>query len=78
MTNRSDIGIAELRAVGRDHLVHVIARVLNGSARWPHRSTPMAGYDVAEKVADQLEEFGWQVFRPHVEPTLPKERWPRR
>jgi hypothetical protein len=74
MTNRPDTGVADLRAVGRDHLVHVIARVLNGSLRSAHRSTPMAGYDVAEKVADQLEQFGWQVFRPHVEACLPKKR----
>ena len=67
MTNSSDIGGADLRVVGRDHLVHVIARALNGALRSKPHSTPMAGYDAAELVADQLEAFGWQVFRPHVE-----------
>jgi hypothetical protein len=71
MTNSSDIGGADLRVVGRDHLVHVIARALHGFVRTPVHSATMTGYDAAERVADQLEAFGWQVFRPHVEPHLP-------
>ncbi|WP_191061881.1 hypothetical protein [Geminicoccus harenae] len=72
MTNSSDMGGADLRVVGRDHLVHVIARALHGFVRTPLHSSTMAGYDAAERVADQLEAFGWQVFRPHVEPHAPQ------
>lgn len=76
MTDASDADVADLRAVGRDHLAHAIARVL---VRRGRSSTGCGSFteafNLATEIANQIEQLDWLVLRPNWEP---RERGGRR
>ena len=56
----------DLRVVGRDHLVHVIVRVLESAARQSRQTMPsLQAYRLAEQIAEDVDRFGWQMVRQH-------------
>jgi hypothetical protein len=69
MTEAPDADVADLRAVGRDHLAHAIARVL---VRRGRSSTGcgsfVEAYNLATEIAEQIEQLDWLVLRPNWEP----------
>ncbi|HEX2527289.1 MAG TPA: hypothetical protein VHL31_13455 [Geminicoccus sp.] len=70
MTKALEAEVVDLRAVGRDHLAHAIARVL---VRRAHAAAGgpvpfVEAYELASEVAEQIERLDWQVLRPNWEP----------
>jgi hypothetical protein len=69
MTDAPDADVADLRAVGRDHLAHGIARVLIRRGR---SSTGcgsfVEAFSLATEIALQIEQLDWLVLRPNWEP----------
>jgi hypothetical protein len=69
MTDAPDADVADLRAVGRDHLAHAIARVL---VRRGRSSTGcgsfVEAYHLATEIAEQIEQLDWLVLRPSWAP----------
>ena len=67
MTNTADITRPDLRVVGCDHLVHVIVRVLERTARRSRQPMPaLQQYQLAEQIAEEVDQFGWQMVRQHA------------
>jgi hypothetical protein len=69
MTEAPDADVADLRAVGRDHLAHAIARVL---VRRGRSSTGcgsfVEAYSLTTEIAEQIEQLDWLVLRPNWAP----------
>ena len=66
MTNAPHNARPDLRVVGRDHLVHVIVRVLERTARQSRQPMPtLRAYELAEQIAEEVDQFGWQMVRQH-------------
>jgi hypothetical protein len=65
MTEAPDADVVDLRAVGRDHLAHAIARVL---VRRGRNSTGcgsfVEAYSLASEIALQIEQLDWLVLMP--------------
>jgi hypothetical protein len=69
MIEAPEAEVADLRAVGRDHLAHAIARVLVRRARPGGAPVPFVeAYELASEVAEQIERLDWLVLRPNWEP----------
>ena len=66
MTNAPDNARPDIRVVGRDHLIHVIVRVLERTAQQSRRPMPtLQQYQLAEQIAEDVDQFGWQMVRQH-------------
>ena len=66
MTNAPAPLRTDLRVVRRDHLVHVIVRVLERTARQSRQPMPaLQAYELAEQITEEVDQFGWQMVRQH-------------
>ena len=64
MRNAAAPDLTVLRAVGRDRLIHAIARELAKRSTVPPLP-PVEAHALAGQVADEIEQLGWQIMRPH-------------
>ena len=69
MTDAPDADIADLRAVGRDHLAHAIARVLVRRGRSSEGcGSFVEAYSLGSEIALQIEQLDWLVLWPSWAP----------
>jgi hypothetical protein len=69
VTDAPDADVADLRAVGRDHLAHAIARVLVRRGRSSRDCGSFTeAFSLATEIAEQIEHLDWLVLRPNWQP----------